>query len=114
VVESVEVAGRLEDKVVVITGAGSGTGREAAVLFSAGVMLAGDESVVDTDEMVWEHVLRVNATGVFLCCKRGIPPPARARERLGDQRRLLRRADGSRQPAGCLYGLEGRGAVDDA
>jgi NAD(P)-dependent dehydrogenase (short-subunit alcohol dehydrogenase family) len=73
VVESVEVAGRLEDKVVVITGAGSGTGREAAVLFSAGVMLAGDESVVDTDEMVWEHVLRVNATGVFLCCKRGIP-----------------------------------------
>jgi NAD(P)-dependent dehydrogenase (short-subunit alcohol dehydrogenase family) len=126
------MAGRLEDKVVVITGAGSGIGREAAVLFSeegarvcaadvdaangeetasacreaffqavdvtdaasvrqmyeaaveryggvdvlynnAGVMPAGDESVVDTDETVWEHVLRVNATGIFLCCKHGIP-----------------------------------------
>jgi NAD(P)-dependent dehydrogenase (short-subunit alcohol dehydrogenase family) len=31
VVESAEMAGRLEDKVVVITGAGSGIGREAAV-----------------------------------------------------------------------------------
>jgi NAD(P)-dependent dehydrogenase (short-subunit alcohol dehydrogenase family) len=40
---------------------------------NAGVMPAGDESVVDTDETVWKHVLRVNATGVFLCCKHGIP-----------------------------------------
>jgi NAD(P)-dependent dehydrogenase (short-subunit alcohol dehydrogenase family) len=40
---------------------------------NAGVMPAGDESVVDTDETVWEHVLRVNATGIFLCCKHGIP-----------------------------------------
>jgi NAD(P)-dependent dehydrogenase (short-subunit alcohol dehydrogenase family) len=126
------VAGRLEGKVVVITGAGSGIGRAAALLFSeegahvcvadvseeageetssqcrdaffrkvdvtssdsvaelyaataeryggidvlynnAGIMPAGDESVLDTAEDVWEQVLDVNARGVFLCCKHGIP-----------------------------------------
>jgi NAD(P)-dependent dehydrogenase (short-subunit alcohol dehydrogenase family) len=127
--------------VVVITGAGSGIGRDAALLFSdegahicvadvspdagrqtasqcrdaffqevdvtdsesvaemyaatadryggvdvlynnAGIMPAGDESVVDTDEEVWESVLAVNTRGVFLCCKHGIP-------------RLLERGGGS-------------------
>ena len=126
------MAARLEGKVVVITGAGSGIGREAALLFAeegakicvadvsgdageqtasecrdaffqqvdvtdsasvealyratqeryggidvlynnAGIMPEGDESVTDTSEEVWERVLRVNATGVFLCCKHGIP-----------------------------------------
>jgi NAD(P)-dependent dehydrogenase (short-subunit alcohol dehydrogenase family) len=126
------MAGRLDGKVVVITGASSGIGREAALLFSdegasvcvadisaeageqtaaecreaffqevdvtnsasvetlyrttreryggvdvlynnAGIMPEGDESVTDTSEEVWERVLRVNATGVFLCCKHGIP-----------------------------------------
>jgi NAD(P)-dependent dehydrogenase (short-subunit alcohol dehydrogenase family) len=126
------MAGRLQGKVVVITGAAGGIGREAALLFSeqgasvcvadvnsedgeqtaaecreaffqqvdvtdadsvkalyeatavryggvdvlynnAGIMPAGDESVLDTEEEVWEHVLRVNATGVFLCCQHGIP-----------------------------------------
>jgi NAD(P)-dependent dehydrogenase (short-subunit alcohol dehydrogenase family) len=126
------VAGRLEGKVVVITGAGSGIGRDAALLFSdegarvcvadvsaeagretasqcrdaffqpadvtdsssvaelyeaaaaryggidvlynnAGIMPEGDESVLDTEEEVWERVLAVNARGVFLCCKHGIP-----------------------------------------
>jgi NAD(P)-dependent dehydrogenase (short-subunit alcohol dehydrogenase family) len=135
------MAGRLEGKVVVITGAASGIGREAALLFgeegasvcvadvdaeggertasecrdaffqqvdvtdsksvkamydataerfggidvlynNAGIMPEGDESVVDTDEEVWERVLRVNASGVFLCCKHGVP-------------RLLERGGGS-------------------
>ena len=40
---------------------------------NAGIMPEGDESVVGTEEQVWERVLRVNATGVFLCCKHGIP-----------------------------------------
>ena len=124
--------GRLDGKVVVITGAGGGIGREAAVLFSeegasvcvadvsaeqgeetaaacreaffqpvdvadsasveamyaataeryggidalynnAGVMPADDASVLETPPEAWDRVLDVNAKGVFLCCKHGIP-----------------------------------------
>ena len=123
---------RLEGKVAVITGAASGIGREAALLFSAegahvcvadvdaeagertasecadglfapvdvtdaesvrslyaaaaerfggidvlynnaGIMPADDASVLDTEPDAWNRVLAVNATGVFLCCKHGIP-----------------------------------------
>jgi NAD(P)-dependent dehydrogenase (short-subunit alcohol dehydrogenase family) len=124
--------GRLDGKVCVITGAGGGIGREAAVLFSregasicvgdvdeaaaektasacrdafsfradvtsadnvtamytataeryggidvlynnAGIMPPGDDSVLETDEEVWRKVIEVNQTGVYLCCKHGIP-----------------------------------------
>ena len=124
--------GRLDGKVVVITGAASGIGREAALLFSdegaricvadvvdeageqtasecadafffhvdvtepasvqamyravaerfggidvlynnAGIMPAEDASILETEPSAWERVLDVNAKGVFLCCKHGIP-----------------------------------------
>jgi len=124
--------GRLDGKVVVITGAAGGIGREAALLFSeegaqvcvadvvdeaggqtasecrdafffrvdvtdpksveemyrqtaeryggvdvlynnAGIMPAEDASILETEPEAWQRVLDVNATGVFLCCKYGIP-----------------------------------------
>ena len=125
--------GRLEDKVAVITGAGSGLGREMARLFAsegaavvvndidieagerttaelggtatfvagdvsddaatqklfeavrgthgrldvsvhnAGIMDPRDEGVVETPLEVWDRVLAVDLTGVFLCCRHAIP-----------------------------------------
>ena len=127
---------RLKDKVALITGAGSGIGRQSALLFSqegadilavdlneqaaadtvteirkagrravafradvskardcqqmvaaaerefgrlnvlfnnAGIMHAKDDDAVSTDEGVWDLTLDVNAKGVFLGCKYGIP-----------------------------------------
>jgi NAD(P)-dependent dehydrogenase (short-subunit alcohol dehydrogenase family) len=123
---------RLKDKVALITGAGSGIGRQTALLFSregaavvavdvnekaaqetaamipnaiavkadvskaadcqnmvaatekkfgklnvlfnnAGIMHAKDDDAVSTEESVWDLTLDINAKGVFLGCKFGIP-----------------------------------------
>jgi NAD(P)-dependent dehydrogenase (short-subunit alcohol dehydrogenase family) len=128
---------RLKDKVALITGAGSGIGRQSALLFAregaavvavdlneqaardtvasipnavavradvsssadcermvvaaekafgrldvlfnnAGIMHAKDDDAISTDESVWELTLAVNAKGVFLGCKHGIPALRRA------------------------------------
>jgi len=125
--------GRLDGKVAVITGAGGGMGRDAAVLFTeegarvcaadvdgraaeetvslcpaeaipvevdvadeaqvaamyteaadrfggidvlynnAGISPGDDASVLETSVEAWQRVQDVNAKGVFLCCKHGIP-----------------------------------------
>ncbi len=49
------------------------------VLFNnAGVMLSGDDDAETTDDAVWERTLAVNARGVFLGCKFGVPALRRA------------------------------------
>ncbi len=40
---------------------------------NAGIMPAGDESVLQTPREMWQLVLDINAAGVYLCCKHGIP-----------------------------------------
>jgi NAD(P)-dependent dehydrogenase (short-subunit alcohol dehydrogenase family) len=48
-------------------------GRLDVLYNNAGIMLAEDGSVVDTDEAVWDRTLAVNVKGVFLCCRHGVP-----------------------------------------
>ncbi len=128
------MSGRLDGKVCVITGAGGGMGREAAIVFTgegarvcvadvalgpaeetvrlcpegttfpfqvdvadedavlsmmattaerfggidvlynnAGISPDDDASILDTSVEAWQRVQDVNAKGVFLCCKHGIP-----------------------------------------
>lgn len=132
---------RLERKVALITGAGSGIGKEAAILFAAegaavvvvdrdepgghatveevrgrggralyvqadvarsadcarmiaaaekefgslqvmfnnaGIMDGRDDDAVTTEEEVWDLTMNINAKGVFLGCKHGIPALRRA------------------------------------
>lgn len=40
---------------------------------NAGIMPADDDSILTTEEDAWDRVQSVNAKGVFLCCKFGIP-----------------------------------------
>ena len=82
------MAGRLDRKVCVITGAASGIGADAAVRFAqegarvvgvdlaevAGVDLSVVADVADEAAVeAWQRVQDVNLKGVFLCCKHGIP-----------------------------------------
>jgi NAD(P)-dependent dehydrogenase (short-subunit alcohol dehydrogenase family) len=53
-------------------------GRLDVLFNNAGVMLAGDDDAQATDERVWDATMNVNAKGVFLGCKHGIPALRRA------------------------------------
>jgi NAD(P)-dependent dehydrogenase (short-subunit alcohol dehydrogenase family) len=49
------------------------------VLFNnAGIMHAGDDDAISTDEKVWDITMNINAKGVFFGCKYGIPALRRA------------------------------------
>jgi NAD(P)-dependent dehydrogenase (short-subunit alcohol dehydrogenase family) len=45
---------------------------------NAGIMMAEDGSVVDTEEWVWDRTLAVNLKGIYLCCRYGIPEMIRS------------------------------------
>ena len=53
-------------------------GRLDVLFNNAGIMDAADEDAVATDEEVWDRTMAINAKGVFLGCKYGIPALRRA------------------------------------
>ncbi len=85
-------------------------GRIDVLFNNAGISPTDDASVLETELDVWQRVQDVNLKSIYLCCKLGIPLPARERRRLGDQHRLVRRGHGRRYLADLLHGLEGRRA----
>ncbi len=48
-------------------------GRLDVSVHNAGIMDPGDEDPVGTPLEVWDRVIRVNLTGVFLCCRHALP-----------------------------------------
>jgi NAD(P)-dependent dehydrogenase (short-subunit alcohol dehydrogenase family) len=48
-------------------------GRIDILFNNAGIAVAEDASVLDTELKIWNHVVNVNMTSVYLCCKHGIP-----------------------------------------
>jgi NAD(P)-dependent dehydrogenase (short-subunit alcohol dehydrogenase family) len=48
-------------------------GRLDVSVHNAGIMDPADEGVVETPRHIWDRVLAVNLTGVFLCCRHAIP-----------------------------------------
>jgi NAD(P)-dependent dehydrogenase (short-subunit alcohol dehydrogenase family) len=53
-------------------------GRLDVLFNNAGVMLSTDDDALGTDEETWDATMNVNAKGVFLGCKYGIPALRRA------------------------------------
>lgn len=53
-------------------------GRLDVLFNNAGIMHAADADAVDTEEAIWDLTMAVNAKGVYLGCKAGIPALRRA------------------------------------
>ena len=53
-------------------------GRLDVLFNNAGISHAADDDALNTTEAVWDLTFAVNAKGVFLCCKYGIPALRRA------------------------------------
>ncbi len=53
-------------------------GRLDVLFNNAGIMHSDDSDAVETDERIWDLTMAVNAKGVFLGCKYGIPALRRA------------------------------------
>ena len=53
-------------------------GRLDILFNNAGIMMAADGDAISTEEAVWDRTMAVNAKGVYLGCKYGIPALLRA------------------------------------
>ena len=61
-----------------VAAAESEFGRLDVLFNNAGIMHSNDDDAVSTDEEVWDLTMSINAKGVFLGCKFGIPALRRA------------------------------------
>jgi NAD(P)-dependent dehydrogenase (short-subunit alcohol dehydrogenase family) len=75
VTADVAVAGDCE---AMVAAAEAAFGRLDVLFNNAGVMLPTDDDALTTDEATWDTTLDVNAKGVFLGCRYGIPALRRA------------------------------------
>jgi NAD(P)-dependent dehydrogenase (short-subunit alcohol dehydrogenase family) len=66
------------DVAAMIAAAEEAFGKVDVIFNNAGVMLSDDGDAVSTDEAIWDITMDVNAKGVFLGCKHGIPALLRA------------------------------------
>ena len=89
-------------------------GRVDVVFNNAGIMHSDDGDAVGTTEAIWDLTMDVNAKGVFLGCKYGIPALQQGRRRFDHQHGLLRCPPRCGNAAGRLHRLQGCRAGDDA
>jgi NAD(P)-dependent dehydrogenase (short-subunit alcohol dehydrogenase family) len=69
---------RTDDCAAMVAFAEDTFGRLDVLFNNAGVMVPGDDDAVTTEESLWDLTMAVNAKGVFLGCKHGIPALRRA------------------------------------
>src|SRR4051812_32426864 len=69
---------RARDCERMVAQAESAFGRLNVLFNNAGIMHGKDDDAVSTDEAIWDLTMSINAKGVFLGCKYGIPALQRA------------------------------------
>ena len=67
-----------ESVAAMIAAAEAGLGAVDILFNNAGVMLGADNGPEDTEQGVWDRTIAINLTGVFHCCRFGLPALRRA------------------------------------
>lgn len=66
------------DSAAMVAAAEDHFGKLDVMFNNAGIMHPADDDAVSTDEVIWDLTMDINAKGVFLGCKHGIPAIRRA------------------------------------